>query len=170
MHCVGNPAIASFICTYVLLEGNILFDIYCYGLKTNPTPLSLLKFCTDELALEVIFNQVFALIAESESTHLQLGLDLLHAIKNELGLTPSRKCLDFLLNACANAKDLRNSLLIWKEYETAGLPYNTLSFIRMYQALLAAGDRKASKILLSKIPKDDPHVRTIIKACKTIYS
>ncbi|XP_021834329.1 pentatricopeptide repeat-containing protein At4g04790, mitochondrial-like isoform X3 [Prunus avium] len=156
-------------------EGCLRTILHCVRYKHLRPALNLLKqlrdkFCTDELALEVIFNQVFALIAESESTHLQLGLDLLHAIKNELGLTPSRKCLDFLLNACANAKDLRNSLLIWKEYETAGLPYNTLSFIRMYQALLAAGDRKASKILLSKIPKDDPHVRTIIKACKTIYS
>ncbi|ONI13099.1 hypothetical protein PRUPE_4G202300 [Prunus persica] len=156
-------------------EGCLRTILYCVRYKHLRPALNLLKqlkdkICTDELALEVIFNQVFALIAESESTHLQLGLDLLHAIKNELGLTPSRKCLDFLLHACANAKDLRNSKLIWKEYEAAGLPYNTLSFIRMYQALLAAGDCKASKILLSKIPKDDPHVRTIIKACKTIYS
>lgn len=40
----------------------------------------------------------------------------------------------------------------------------------MYQAFLVAGDRKAAKILLTKIPKDDPHVRYIIKACQTTYS
>lgn len=39
----------------------------------------------------------------------------------------------------------------------------------MYQALLAAGERQAAKVLQSKIPKDDPHVRCIIKSCKTIY-
>lgn len=40
----------------------------------------------------------------------------------------------------------------------------------MYQALLAAGERQAAKVLQSKIPKDDPHVRCIIKSCKTTYS
>lgn len=143
---------------------------------------------------------------------MQLGLDLLHAMKNELGITPSRKCLDFLLHACGNAKDLKNARLIWKEYEATGLPYNTLSFLRwiilllgnfnflfcfvscsntllscigndfvttgfqtrnacrMYQALLAGGDRKAARTLRGKMPKDDPHVRYIIQACKTAYS
>ncbi|KAJ0959875.1 hypothetical protein J5N97_000391 [Dioscorea zingiberensis] len=36
--------------------------------------------------------------------------------------------------------------------------------LRMYQALLAAGDRKAAKVLGRKIPKDDPHVRSIIES------
>lgn len=40
---------------------------------------------------------------------------------------------------------------------------------RMYQALLAAGERQAAKVLQSKIPKDDPHVRCIIESCKTTY-
>ncbi|KAL6125684.1 hypothetical protein ACLB2K_073738 [Fragaria x ananassa] len=126
------------------------------------------QLCTDELALEVIFDKVFSFIAESESS-LQFGLDLLHAMKSELGLTPSRKCLDFLLHACVSAKDLQSSIFVWQEYQAAGLPYNTLSFLRMYQALLASGDRKAAKVLEHKIPRDDPHVQSIIEACKQTY-
>ena len=41
---------------------------------------------------------------------------------------------------------------------------------RMYQALLASGDRKSARIMLSKIPKDDIHVRCVIKACQTNYN
>lgn len=61
---------------------------------------------------------------------MQFGLDLLQAIKEELGVRPSRKSLDFLLSACVNTKDSKTSFLIWKEYETAGLPYNVLGFVR----------------------------------------
>lgn len=39
----------------------------------------------------------------------------------------------------------------------------------MYRVLLAAGDVKAAKNLLAKIPKDDPHVRFMIKAFQTAY-
>lgn len=70
------------------------------------------------------------MIASSESSHLQIGLDLLWAIKDELGLMASRQCLDFLLSACANAGDLNNARLIWREYEVAGFPYNVLSYLR----------------------------------------
>lgn len=61
---------------------------------------------------------------------MQFGLDLLEAIKNEVGIRPSRKSLDFLLSACTSAKDANASFLIWKEYERADLPYNVLSFVR----------------------------------------
>lgn len=61
---------------------------------------------------------------------MQFGLDLLEAVKEEVGVRPSRKSLDFLLSACTNAKDTKSSFLIWKEYERAGLPYNVLSFVR----------------------------------------
>jgi len=61
---------------------------------------------------------------------LQFGLDLLWAIKDELGLVPSRQCLDFLLRACAISGDLNNARLIWREYEVAGFPYNVLSYLR----------------------------------------
>lgn len=73
--------------------------------------------------------QVFFSILE-ETTHLQMGLDLLQVIKNDLGLAPSRKVLDALLSACVSTKDLDKSLLIWKEYQAADLPYNILSFLR----------------------------------------
>ncbi|KAM1582839.1 hypothetical protein ACFX10_030524 [Malus domestica] len=156
------------------LEGCMRTILHCVRNKHLRSAVNLIKqfrdkICTDELALDVIFDQVFSLISELEPTYLQLGLDLLHAMKNELGITPSRKCLDFLLHACGNAKDLKNARRIWKEYEATGLPYNALSFLRMYQALLAGGDRKAARNLHGKMPKDDPHVRYIIQAFKTAY-
>nr|XP_011469580.1 PREDICTED: pentatricopeptide repeat-containing protein At4g21880, mitochondrial-like isoform X2 [Fragaria vesca subsp. vesca] len=155
------------------LDGCLRTILYCVRYKHLRTAVNLLEqlrdqVCTDELALEVIFDKVFSFIAESESS-LQFGLDLLHAMKSELGLTPSRKCLDFLLHACVSAKDLQSSIFVWQEYQATGLPYNTLSFLRMYQALLASGDRKAAKVLEHKIPKDDPHVQSIIEACKQTY-
>ncbi|KAL4273268.1 hypothetical protein GQ457_13G002560 [Hibiscus cannabinus] len=123
----------------------------------------------DDLAMEAIFGEIFCVIAERQPTDLQIGLALLQAMKDELGLTPSRKSLDFLLTTCVNAKDLQNSLLIWSEYQAAGLRCNVLTFLRMYQALLASGDPKSAKSLLTKIPTDDPHVRCIIKACQVTY-
>lgn len=75
-------------------------------------------------------KQVFSKIAESERVDVQFGLKLLQAIKEQLDVSPSRKSLDFLLSACASAKDLQSSLLIWKEYQIAGLPYNVLSYLR----------------------------------------
>ncbi|XP_044465617.1 pentatricopeptide repeat-containing protein At4g21880, mitochondrial isoform X2 [Mangifera indica] len=128
------------------------------------------KIDNDESALEFFLAEVFSLIAETEPVDLQIGLDLFQVIKNDLGIAPSRKCLDFLLSACVSAKDLQTSHLIWKEYEKAGLPYNVFSLLRMYQALLASGDRKSARKILSKIPKDDPHVRMVFKACKSTFS
>ncbi|KAK4576310.1 hypothetical protein RGQ29_027035 [Quercus rubra] len=156
------------------VDGCCRLILYCVRYKHLSSAVDLLKqmkdnFCNDDMAIEVLFDEVFSQVGESEFTHLQIGLDLLQVIKDELCLSPSRKCLDFLLNACVNAKDLQSSLLIWKEYQAAGLPYNVLSFLRMYQVLLASGEHKAAKILLNKIPKDDIHVRCVIKACQTSY-
>ncbi|KAG8365041.1 hypothetical protein BUALT_Bualt18G0061700 [Buddleja alternifolia] len=127
------------------------------------------KFINAEVAPEVLFDEVFCLFAEKESTDMKFGLDLLQAIKEELGIQPSRKSLDFLLSACVNAKDSKSSFLVWQEYEKAGLPYNVLSFVRMYQALLASGNGKSAAKILNKIPKGDPHVRCVIKACEETY-
>lgn len=66
----------------------------------------------------------------AEKTDMQFGLSLLKAIKEELGVTPPRKALDFLLSGCANSKDAKASFVIWKEYELAGLPYNVLCYLR----------------------------------------
>ncbi|KAG2682152.1 hypothetical protein I3843_11G179100 [Carya illinoinensis] len=156
------------------VDGCCRVILYCVQYKHLSSAVDLLKqlkdeLGDDELAMEVVFDEVFSLIGESEPTHLQIGLDLLRVVKDELCLTPSRKWLDFLLSACVNAKDLQSSLKIWKEYQAAGLPYNVLSFLRMYQALLACGDYKAANIMLEQIPKDDPHVRCVIKACQKCY-
>ncbi|THG07950.1 hypothetical protein TEA_003794 [Camellia sinensis var. sinensis] len=135
------------------------------------------KFYDDEVAVEGLFDEVFSKIAEMEPADLQFGLDMLQAIKEEIDVRPSRKSLDFLLSACVSAKDAASSLLIYKEYQTAGLPYNSLTFLRqgripsleMYQALLASGNRQSARKMLNNIPKDDPHIRIVIKACQETY-
>ncbi|KAF8016362.1 hypothetical protein BT93_H1769 [Corymbia citriodora subsp. variegata] len=127
------------------------------------------RISNDEMAMEAVFDEVFFSIGQ-ETTRLQMGLDLLQVIKNDLGLAPSRKVLDVLLSVCVSMKDLDKSLLIWKEYQAADLPYNILSFLRMYQALLASGDIESARIVLSKMPKNDPHVRLIIQESQKVYA
>lgn len=156
------------------VEGCFKVIMYCIRTKHLSAAIDLFKqlkgmFVGDELVMEALFDAVFSRIAESQSTHLQIGLDLLWAIKDELGLVPSRQCLDFLLTACANTGDLNNARLIWREYEVAGFPYNVLSYLRMYQALLASGDHGSAKIMLKKIPKDDVDVCYVIKAIQDKY-
>ncbi|XP_058219972.1 pentatricopeptide repeat-containing protein At4g21880, mitochondrial-like isoform X2 [Rhododendron vialii] len=156
------------------IDGCCKVILYCVQFKHLSSAVDLLKqlvdkFCDDEVATEVIFDEVFSKIAESERADMQFGLNLLQAIKEQLDVRPSRKSLDFLLGACASAKDLQSSNLIWKEYQIAGLPYNVLSYLRMYQALLASGAHASATKILNKMPKDDPHVQCVIKACKATY-
>ncbi|XP_016191875.1 pentatricopeptide repeat-containing protein At4g21880, mitochondrial-like [Arachis ipaensis] len=113
------------------------------------------KFESDELVLEVVFDEVSSILTTSESSNLQIGLDLLWAVKNKL-----------LLSAYTNAGDLSNARLIWREYEVAGFQYNVLSYLRyaindMYQELLASGDYRSANFMLSS---------AIIKACQETYS
>ncbi|XP_023634891.1 pentatricopeptide repeat-containing protein At4g21880, mitochondrial isoform X2 [Capsella rubella] len=65
----------------------------------------------DDSAVEYWFEEVFRSIADTESSDVKLGLDLVSFMKEELELCPSRKCLDFLLHACVNAKDKQSALL-----------------------------------------------------------
>ncbi|KAE9458187.1 hypothetical protein C3L33_09911, partial [Rhododendron williamsianum] len=122
------------------IDGCCKVILYCVQFKHLSSAVDLLKqlvdkFCDDEVATE-------------------FGLNLLQAIKEQLDVRPSRKSLDFLLGACASAKDLQSSNLIWKE---------------MYQALLASGAHASATKMLNKMPKDDPHVQCVIKACKATY-
>lgn len=147
---------------------------YCIRQNHFRSIVDLLKklvdtYKSDEKAKEVLFDEVFCQIAEKDPINLQLGLDLLQAIKKEIGLHPSRQSLDFLLSACVNAKDLQACHLIWKEYKIAGLPYNILSYVRMYRALLALGDYKSAANILNKIPRDDIHVCSVVQACQAAY-
>ncbi|WJX44729.1 hypothetical protein P8452_31675 [Trifolium repens] len=133
-------------------------------------------YAHDILSTDILANYslplfiAYAVIAGSESTHLQFGMDLLWAIKDELGLVPSRQCLDFLLSACAQSKDLNNSRLVWREYEVCGYPYNVLSYVRMYQALLASGDHRSAEVILNKIARDDAEICSLISACQKVYT
>ncbi|XP_031269050.1 pentatricopeptide repeat-containing protein At4g04790, mitochondrial-like [Pistacia vera] len=106
--------------------------------------------------------QVFSEIAE-EPTDLQFGLDFLRIMKNELDIALSPECFDFLLSICVKEKNLQIARLIWKEYKTANLPYITFSCLWMYRALLVSGDPWGARKILSKIPKDDPHIRRLIR-------
>lgn len=147
---------------------------YCVQHKHLSSAVDLLKqlkdkCCNSKVVKEVILDEVFCRVAEVGPTDVQFGLDLLQAIKKDVGLVPSRTNLDFLLSACVSAKDRKSSLLVWNEYQTAGLPYNVLSFVRMYQALLASGDHKAANVILDQIPNDDPHVSSVVEACQKRY-
>nr|GMC47497.1 pentatricopeptide repeat-containing protein At4g04790, mitochondrial-like isoform X1 [Ipomoea batatas] len=147
---------------------------YCIRHEDLRSVIELLKklkdmFNDDEVAREVLFDEVFCRIAEKEPRTMHFGWNLLQAFKKDIGLRPSRKCLDFLLSACISAKDLPTCFKIWKEYIEAGLPRNSLSFLRMYQALLALGSRKSARNMWSKISKEDPHVCAVIYASRAAY-
>lgn len=150
----------------------ILYCVQCKDLRSTIDLLKQLKdkFVDDDIAIEVLFDEVFCKVAEMEHAEMQFGLDLLQSIKKELRVRPSRKSLDFLLGACISAKDPKTALLIWKEYEVAELPYNGLAYLRMYQVLLACGDSESARKMKKKVPLDDPHVRFVINACKTTYN
>ncbi|KAL7598217.1 pentatricopeptide repeat-containing protein At4g04790, mitochondrial isoform X1 [Lactuca sativa] len=155
-------------------DGCARIILYCVRYKLLGPAVDLLKqrmekSSTNEMASEVLFDEVFYEIAVMKPSDVQFGLDLLKGIKEEIGIRASRKSLDFLLSACVNAKDLNRSFSVWKEYQTAGLPYNVLTYLRMYQALLASGGHKAAKVLLGNISDDDSHVCDVIKACQATY-
>ncbi|CAN7071100.1 unnamed protein product, partial [Brassica oleracea var. botrytis] len=152
-----------------------LFKIVVFAVRNNKSCsiLDLLKetkndLSKDDIALEYWLEELFRSIAETESSDVKLGLDLLSFMKEELGLCPSRKCLDFLLHACVNAKDKQTALVVWKEYQFAELPYNVLNYLR--QVLVAAGDSKSAKEIASKIPNDDRDVRCIIKESRVVFT
>ncbi|KAH9610959.1 hypothetical protein KSS87_002499 [Heliosperma pusillum] len=156
------------------VDGCCRVILYCIRENNLRSAVDLLKklasnFQDDELAQEFIFDEVFSQIATMKSPDLQIGTDLLVAIRKDLNLRPSRKCLDFLLSACVSCKDLQKAQLVWNEYEIAGLPHNILSLLRMYQAYLASGHFEEATDFLSRIPRDDFHVRSIIHACRVSY-
>jgi len=126
-----------------------------------------------------MYVQAYYLISKFGSTYLQFGLDLLDLIKKELGLVPSKMCLDVLLHLCAESRDLNNANFVWREYVSAKLSYGSLSYLRwasnlctifslsysiflllmillygcsMYQVLLASGDHKSADIIRNKVP------------------
>lgn len=144
--------------------------LYCVQHNHPDAAVDLLKQLKekDEMSTYMVVNQVFGQMWDMEPVNLDIGMELLHAVK-ELGLNVSRISLDFLLSACVKAKDSQRAQQIWTEYESAGLPHNVLTSLRMYQALFASGKRKAAKKLLKTIPKEDAHVRYVIDSCQMTY-
>ncbi|GJM90129.1 hypothetical protein PR202_ga06379 [Eleusine coracana subsp. coracana] len=151
-------------------EGGSRTLLYCVQNNYLEAAIDLLKQLKekDETSTYMVIDKVFGQIWDVEPTKLDLGMKLLHAIK-DLGLNISRTSLDFLLSACVKAKDSQQAQKIWTEYESAGLPHNVLTSLRMYQALFSSGNRKAAKKLLKTIPKEDAHVRYIIESCHIQY-
>ncbi|KAI3895436.1 hypothetical protein MKW92_044300 [Papaver armeniacum] len=145
--------------------------LYCVRHNLLSSAVDLLKKLKDidELSSYAVVNQAFAYLSEAEPTAVEVGLDFLRAIKEEVNLHPSRTSLDFLLSACASAKDAKRAWLIWEEYQKAGLLYNVLSYLRMYQVLLICGEFEAANIMLKNIATDDPHVRCIIQRSAAIF-
>ncbi|KAJ0104845.1 hypothetical protein Patl1_19633 [Pistacia atlantica] len=146
-------------------EEVIVVAVGCKSLSYAVPLLKQLKeFCFGSLFVSglLLFFFLFWAIAE-EPTDSQFGLDLLRIMKNELDLALLPECFDFLLSVCVKEKNLQISRLIWKEYETAGLPYVTFSCLWMYRVLLVSGDRRGARKILSKIPKDDPNIRMLIR-------
>lgn len=145
--------------------------LYCVRHNLARPAVELLKKLKkkDESSTYIVIDQLFSDIWSTEPTNMEIGLELLRAVKEELHLCVSRISLDFLLSTCLKAKDLLGAQLVWSEYKDAGLPYNILTFLRMYQTLLASGDHNAASNILNQITKDDPHVRYIIESCKATY-
>ncbi|XP_026451814.1 pentatricopeptide repeat-containing protein At4g04790, mitochondrial-like [Papaver somniferum] len=145
--------------------------LYCVRHNLLSSAVDLLKKLKDidDLSSYDVVNQAFAYLSEAEPTAVEVGLDFLRAIKEEVGLHPSRTSLDFLLSACASAKDAKRAWLIWEEYQKAGLLYNVLSYLRMHQVLLICGEFEAANIMLKNIATDDPHVRCIIQRSAAIF-
>lgn len=124
----------------------------------------------DKMGTSGVLDQAFSQLWEAEVPNLKSGLLLLKAVKENLHLHVSRTSLDFLLSACVKARDSQSARFIWAEYNINNLPFNALTFLRMYQALLAGGESIAASDLLKKIPRNDQHVRIIINACQTTYA
>ncbi|KAM3296085.1 hypothetical protein ACQJBY_038435 [Aegilops geniculata] len=153
---------------------------YCVQHNHPDAAVDLLKQLkeTNEMSTYMIVDQVFCQIWEMEPVNLDVGMELLRAVK-ELGLNVSRTSLDFLLSACVKAKDSQRAQQIWEEYESSGLPHNVLTSLRMYQALVSSAQRStskksaewsAAKKLYKTIPKEDPHVCCILDSCKITYN
>ncbi|CAA6658305.1 unnamed protein product [Spirodela intermedia] len=146
--------------------------LYCIRNNLLSAAVDLLKQMKekDEAGTCSVIDQIFCQIWETEPTNMEIGMGLLWAIKEDLGLLPTRASLDFLLSACVKVKDLRSARSIWVEYSKAGLPFNVLSYLRMYHALMAGGDFTAAQKISKLISHEDKHVCSIIRACKTAYT
>lgn len=120
----------------------------------------------DRSLVDIVCDQIFYLICETDKPNLEDGLALLQAMRKDMDLQPSRMGLDFLLTACVSRKDSKNAKLIFEEYIREGIPYNVLTFLRIFQAFLASGKQKDAALILKRIRKKDlidPDVQRLIK-------
>ncbi|KAK1280861.1 Pentatricopeptide repeat-containing protein [Acorus gramineus] len=151
-------------------EGCARIILYCIGYKHISDAVELLKQLKEknESATDVVVDQIYNQISGMDSPDLEVGLKILQHLK-ELKIRPSRTSLDFLLSACVTARDSQSAQLIFKEYQSAGFPFNVLTYLRMYQVLLASGEYESASNMMKKMPKSDPHVRLIIEECQKTY-
>ncbi|KAL3736772.1 hypothetical protein ACJRO7_025671 [Eucalyptus globulus] len=83
-------------------------------------------------------------------------------LRVEQELPKHAKCL-MDCEAAEILQGIQEQMVVLSEDPTIKIPV-------MYQALLASGDLKSARIVLSKMPKDDPHVRLIIQESQTVYA
>uniref|UniRef100_A0A7N0UIU4 Pentatricopeptide repeat-containing protein n=1 Tax=Kalanchoe fedtschenkoi TaxID=63787 RepID=A0A7N0UIU4_KALFE len=154
-------------------DGCVKVILYCIKHKDISTAVKLIRELKDEVydewATNALCDRIFCQIADCEPGETEIGIDFLRAMKEELGLQPSRKGLDFLLAACASAKDLKRSLLVWDEYKANDYPYNVLNYLGMYKALLACGELKQAKKILRQMQQDDYHIKYLVNAFQQTY-
>lgn len=109
----------------------------------------------DRSLVDIVCDQIFYLICETDKPNLEDGLALLQAMRTDMDLQPSRMGLDFLLTACVSRKNSNIAKLVFEEYIREGIPYNVLTFLRIFQVFLASGKQKDAALILEQIPKKD---------------
>ncbi|KAJ3671360.1 hypothetical protein LUZ60_007439 [Juncus effusus] len=145
--------------------------LYCVQHNYTDDAIAFLKQLKekDETSAYMGVDQIFCHVRNMEPVKLETGMRLLHAIKEELGFQISRTSLDFLLSMCVKAKDSHTARIIYNEYKLADLPYNVLTKLRMYQALMAVGETKVANEMLGNIQHEDKEVRYLIQSIKQTY-
>lgn len=99
---------------------------FFFGLVQENSSVGVLK----TFLIFLLWNQIFCHVRNMQSVKVETCMQLLHALKEELGFQVSRTSLDFLLSMCVKARDSETAMIVWKEYESAGLPYNVLTKLR----------------------------------------
>lgn len=84
------------------------------------------------------FDELFCRISSST-----FGMGLLQYIENKFGRVPSRVILDFLLKSSGINRDKVSIEQILKKFEVLKLPFNHVTYLHFFFALVTSDDRLA---------------------------